>query len=162
MFRLEHKAIYSQLLYNEDAYSASDWWNESLQWSGQLQFIQKFRKSKQEETYHLFFYTGFERSPAFYWFDPENKNHRFKKANTRGTQIQIEKAIVNIGEGINSWFELDPLVIYKKLKDDFEKKGINYDLQQISEKFGGVNIIHYNDNLQIYHYDYQFGLHNKV
>lgn len=158
---LEYKSLYSTLLNdNYSANNASKWWLKPSQWTGELQYLQKFRQSSLDETYHLFVENEFDK-PKFQWFNPKDKDRPFTASKNKGTELVIEREI-QMAEGVQLWFDLEPIKVYQQLQHDFNKTKRSYDLKDISEKFGAVKITEYDDKPKKYTYHVQLGVYTPL
>ncbi|WP_438012528.1 type I-F CRISPR-associated helicase Cas3f [Psychrobacter raelei] len=159
---LEHKALYKKLLKDTSHnQQASNWWKHSVQWSGEVQRQQKFRKSVKGDSYHLWLTDTFNK-PTFKWADPKefDPTKRFHDAKNFGTEFTItDNSQLLLGSGIQFWFDLTPLPIYQNLINDFANQEKNYSLEDISRKFGEIKPSPYHTANVALTYQYQLGLY---
>ena len=161
---LEHKALYSQLLYDAtNKKHASNWWLHLPHWSGEIQRQQRFRESVTADSYHLWLTNTFSK-PIFKWADPKEFNpiKRFHDAKNVGAGFEIKDSDdLTLGIGSRFWFDLAPLAVYQALIEDFSHKEKAYDLEDISKKFGEIKPSPYQDKNVPFIYHYQLGLYQE-
>ncbi len=126
----EQRALAKQLFDGE--YPAKVWWKNQPHWCGEVQRQQRFRDSKKDEAYYLWFDNN-STSPKWRWKNMQASPPEF------GDLAIIEMAELEFkGKGQAFWFEQDALTVYQQLAVDF-----GWPLTKISERFGQVRLIEY-------------------
>lgn len=161
---LEHKALYSKLLFDNKSKShASNWWLHKPHWSGEVQRQQRFRDSVKSDSYHLWLTDTFIE-PTFKWADPDENDptKRFHPSKNVGVTFYIKDSNeLLVGTGNKFWFDSTPLTVYQELIEEFSKQDKNYDLEKISQKFGEIKPSPYQDDNVPFIYQYQLGLYQE-
>jgi len=154
---LEHSALLVKLF--SDKGSAMMWWRNSPHWCGEMQRQQRFRSSPKDEAFYL-------------CLQDVNARHEWKRKNenvypaefgeTSGGGISItDDSLVNLGKGSHFWFELNASSIYEALVNDPIINGNKFN--EISEQFGEVRLVAYNDNKkEVYLYHENLGLYKEL
>ncbi len=126
----EQRALSKQLFDGESP--AKLWWKNHPHWCGELQRQQRFRDSKQDEAYYLWFENDFSK-PKWQWKNEHVSPPEFGDSSIIET-IELESK----GKGNDFWFKQDALTVYQQLADEF-----GWELTKISERFGEVRLIEY-------------------
>ena len=138
LIELEHKALAQQLFTGDSP--AKVWWKNSPYWCGEVQRQQRFRNSKKDEAYYLWLADEYTK-PCWKW-----KNEQVYPPKFGAGLIDIKNIPHNdlqLGIGIQFWFDLKAQSIYSMLAKDF-----NIDLKDVSMRFGEVRLTEYNSNQQ--------------
>lgn len=126
----EQRALTKQLFDGESP--ATLWWKNQPHWCGEVQRQQRFRDSKKDEAYYLWFDNDFSK-PKWRWKNVQVSPPEF------GDAAMIEMVELEFeGKGNDFWFGQDALTVYQQLADDF-----GWPLTKISERFGEVRLIEY-------------------
>ncbi len=150
LVELEHKAL-SDRLFSQDN-GARLWWENSPSWCGEVQRQQQFRKSKQDESYYLCLR---DKYSSLYW---QWKNEHIYPAEFGEGAINITNyEFDKIADGNDFLFDIDVKDIYKELSKDFK-----IDLKQVSEKFGEVRLIEYENKQQEYNFNPNLGVYKDI
>jgi CRISPR-associated endonuclease/helicase Cas3 len=147
---LEHKALEIRLLGNK---GAKIWWRNAPHWCGEVQRQQRFRDSKQDEAYYLWLENEYA-TPKWKW---KNEHIYPAKFADQGSIAISNSSEIKKGTGNHFWFNLDPLTVYSELAKDF-----SIDLAEVSQRFGEVRLIEYENNTQQYNYHPDLGLYKEL
>ncbi len=150
---LEHFALREILL--TDTCCAKLWWDKKPFWCGEMQNQQKFRYSKKDEALCLLMGDG-----KFSWSWKNENVYPAKWSNQiSGAGFDIE--IINkleIADGNQFWFELNPVQIYEKLAKD-----LDLEIDEVGKRFGEVRLVNYeNSNIEEYIYQQNLGLYKEL
>lgn len=149
---LESVALAWQLFTGEK--KAKVWWANHPHWCGEVQRQQRFRDSKKDEAYYLFVEDEY-RSPQWRWLN--EAVYPAKMTEVLGVKIEDVKNI-DMGEGVDFWFDLDAVEIYKNLADDF-----SIELDEVSHRFGELRVTEYRQSeYQEFLYHKNLGLFQEV
>lgn len=160
---LEHKVLFARLLENPYKNQASHWWKQPVHWTGEVQYRQRFRESKQEDLYYLWLKSK-HASVDFYHCEPKQKFDisQYKSAKNVGQDFVLQNE-VKLGERCAFWFDLSPENVYQTLMDDLQMTmDKTYSWEEISQKFGEVKIVQYGDNAETLYYHENFGVYRKA
>jgi len=147
LVELEHKALMRQL-FNGDQ-PANVWWKNKPQWCGEVQRQQRFRESPLDEPYYLVVADD-QRDPKWQWKNEHAKPVKLGEL----PDLEINDCtLADFGEGNDFWFDLDAKQIYQQLAEDFD-----YSLQEVSERFGELRVVSFNNDQQNYQYHPNLGL----
>ena len=150
LVELEHKALANRLFSKHDG--AKLWWEKHPYWCGEMQRQQRFRQSKRDEPYYLWFQD--EYSELFWKW----KNEHVYPAEFGEGDIEIKNdKLDGFGDGSNFWFNLDAKMIYQKLATDFK-----IDLKEVSCRFGEIRLIEYEQIQQEYKYHPKLGVYKII
>ncbi len=145
---LEHMALTHQLFTGEKP--ANVWWKYHPHWCGEVQRQQPFRKSRSDEPYYLWL-SDESSKPKWKWKNEHVKPAKFGEPSV----MTISKyEMDNIAQGNDFWFDLDARIIYTQLSKEL---GIE-NMEEISQKFGEVRIIEYDNGSVEYYYHPNLGL----
>lgn len=148
---LEHKALATELFAEK---GASIWWKNKPHWCGEVQRQQRFRASPQDEAYYLWLEDSYS-APKWKW---KNEHVYPAKFADQGSIAISNIENMEIGKGNHFWFNLDPLIVYSGLANDFA-----IELVEVSQRFGEVRLIDYENNAsQKYLYHSNLGLYKEI
>ena len=137
---LEHMALFEKLTLGESR--ANVWWTKQPHWCAEVQRQQRFRDSKNDISYRLFF-DDINEEMTFKWMNTEVRPAVLGDAQDI---FKIEKWQPS-GKNTQFWFDLNPLTIYKHLTQDFDMS-----LEEISENFGEFRLTKYSDKQDTFFY----------
>jgi len=146
---LEHVALFETL--SRGAQPANVWWYSHPHWCGEVQRQQRFRNSKNDISYRLYFADQYS-----------NMTFKCMNTDTRPPELgePLDKFIPDEWQpkGHNSefWFDLNPLDIYQRRSDDF-----NLSLDKISVQFGEFRVTRYGDKQSTFFYHDHLGIYSK-
>jgi len=138
LIELEHKALARQLFSGDSP--ANVWWKNSPYWCGEVQRQQRFRNSKKDEAYFLWLAEEYAK-PCWKWKNEQLYPPRFGEGLIDIKNIPNNE--IELGVGVQFWFDLNTRTIYSELANDF-----NIDLKEVSMRFGEVRITEYNRGQQ--------------
>ena len=146
---LEHMALFEALY--KGLKPASVWWFSYPHWCGEVQRQQRFRDSKNDISYRLY-------------FADEYHDMTFKHMNTDKRPPELGEPLDKFKsdewqpKGNNSifWFDLDPLKIYQQLTKDF-----NLTIDKVSIQFGEFRVTRYGDEQSTFFYHEHLGIYSK-
>jgi len=162
LIHLEHRALAYSLFdktSDKKPKAANVWWKSNPHWCGEAQRQQRFRDSKLDEAYYLLL----ENENANHKWRWKNENVRPAKFGEGGIRIStISNKDLEFGPGSYFWFDLDAKTVYSKLAEEIEDMSSG-DLRKVSECFGEVRIIEYqNSSDQEYEYHPELGVYKTI
>ena len=153
LIELEHKALAQQLFSGESP--ANIWWKNSPYWCGEVQRQQRFRDSKKDEAYYLWLADEYTK-PCWKWKNEQVYPPKFGEALIDIKNIPSHE--INLGVGVQFWFDLSAQTIYSALAKDFD-----IDFKEVSMRFGEVRLTEYNSNQQQeYCYHPNLGIYQDI
>ena len=156
---LEHRALRESLFKGEKP--AKVWWKDQPHWCGEVQRQQKFRQSQSDNAFYL-------------WLQDEYSNIEWKWLNEDVYPAEFgDSSKVHIGEqsddevpqakGNYFWFDLRAVTVYQTLIGEFKTNGVEYDLAEISQRFGEIRLTEFNSNQQDeYSYHPNLGIYQEM
>lgn len=146
---LEHMALFEALY--KGLKPASVWWSSYPHWCGEVQRQQRFRDSKNDISYRLYFADEFH-------------GMTFKHMNTDKRPPELGEPLDKFKndewqpKGNNSvfWFDLNPLKIYQQRAKDF-----NLTLDKVSVQFGEFRVTKYGEEQSTFFYHNHLGIYSK-
>ncbi len=150
LVELEHRALKDQLF--SGSHPAKVWWKDKVHWCGEMQRQQRFREAKKDESYYLFLDSP-HRNPYWQWKNERVSPSEFGDQST----IYDPETELEITDGNSFWFDLTATTIYQKLAEDMK-----LDLSSISQRFGEVRLIEYENYSEKYYYNPQLGVYQDV
>ncbi len=157
LVELEHARL-AQTLFgrkNQDDLCAKLWWSKQPTWCGQLQYLQRFRKSAPDQAYYLYMEDE-EDEPHFREPDADQPPVNGLPAMKRSADIQPQ-SVSRIAQGVSFWFNLDTEFIYQRLADTFDME-----LPEISVRFGELRLDTWENSNSRWKYHPQFGVYKEV
>ncbi|MBL4708351.1 MAG: type I-F CRISPR-associated helicase Cas3, partial [Flavobacteriales bacterium] len=157
---LEHKALTTQLFCGKKP--AKVWWQEQPHWCGEVQRQQKFRQCKLDNAFYLFLQDDYSNI-EWKWLNEDVYPSELGDNNSLVRIVEQTDNDITQAAGNHFWFDLRAKTIYEQLIDEFRKNGAEYDLTEISRRFGEVRLIEFNSTQQAeYNYHPCLGVYQDI
>ena len=150
LVELEHKALATRLFTGET--SAKLWWENQPHWCGEVQRQQRFRASKKDEAYYRWLDNEYS-SPKWKWKNEHVSPPEFGEPSNSINEGELEA----LAKGNDFWFKQDELAVYQCLAKDF-----GWGLVKVSEHFGEVRLIEYENSTIEYYYHPYLGVYQDI
>jgi CRISPR-associated endonuclease/helicase Cas3 len=156
---LEHKALTTKLFSGDKP--AKVWWKEFPHWCGEVQKQQKFRRSQSDNAFYLWLQDEYSNI-EWKWLNEDVYPAKFGDSSKVSISEQSDVEIIQ-AKGNYFWFDLNARTVYQTLIEEFNKNGVEYDMTEISRRFGEVRLTEFNCNQQEqYSYHPNLGIYQEM
>ncbi len=156
---LEHKALSTQLFSGEKP--AKVWWEKQPHWCGEVQRQQKFRQSQSDNAFYLWVKDEYSSS-EWKWLNEDVYPSKFGENSLVSITEQANDEIVQ-ARGNFFGFDLSAKAVYQQLIEAFKVNGIEYNLEEVSRRFGEIRLTEFNPEQQAqYSYHPNLGIYQEV